>query len=323
MKGLFCWLASVALTLAISARARASSLPIDTDVVKKSLVFLYYTRDGGLLQEVGTGFLVGIPRKSDPTQIYLAIVTARHVVDPQWAGCSWSDPRVLTARVNTNNYKSGDREIGVWETSFNLVANGQTTWFVHSDDRIDLAVIPIDSKIAEAMVRNETKFISLSDFGTEEEIDKFKIGIGDEIISAGLVPELLDARRNYPAFKFGRVSNVFREPMKMRCEAATPQKPATPIKDRLGWLLAGNFVTGNSGSPVYLLPIEFTIAPPLQFNGPRTMLLGVLSGTIEGADLGMMVPVESIFDIVKEHYPDGDLYRGDLKDKPPVTAPPR
>jgi hypothetical protein len=54
------------------------------------------------------------------------------------------------------------------------------------------------------------------------------------------------------------------------------------------------------------------------------MLLGLLSGSIEGADLGEMVPEEFIFDVIKEHYPAADLYRGSPKDRPTVTPdPPR
>jgi len=101
----------------------------------------------------------------------------------------------------------------------------------------------------------------------------------------------------------------------MRCE------PTSTPMSRLSWIVAGNFVGGNSGSPIFLLPIEFTLAPPLQFNGPRTMLLGLLSGSIEGADLAEMVPVEFIFEVIQHYYPDGDLYRGSDKDKPQgVTA---
>jgi hypothetical protein len=158
----------------------------------------------------------------------------------------------------------------------------------------------------------------LSDFATQQEIEKFKIGVGDGIISAGLVPELFDVKRNYPAFKFGRISNVLDEAMKMRCERVA----SSPPKDRMSWIIAGNFVGGNSGSPIFLLPLEFTLGPPLQYNGPRPMLLGVESGIIEGADLADMAPIEFVFDVIERIYPNADLYRGDPKDRPKESGTP-
>lgn len=185
------------------------------------------------------------------------------------------------------------------------------TWFAHHDDRIDIAIIPIENP-DELRKGNDVMPLHLSDFATRQELEKFKIGVGDGIISAGLVPELFDAKRNYPAFKFGKISNVLDEPIRMRCE----RTDSSPPKDRVSWIIAGNFVGGNSGSPVFLLPLEFTLGAPLQYNGPRPMLLGVESGIIEGADLAEMAPIEPVVDILERIYPDGDLYRGDEKDKP-------
>lgn len=51
------------------------------------------------------------------------------------------------------------------------------------------------------------------------------------------------------------------------------------------------------------------------------MLLGVLSASLEGADLAEMAPVEYVFEIIKANYPDADLYRGDVKDKPKPQPP--
>jgi hypothetical protein len=79
-------------------------------------------------------------------------------------------------------------------------------------------------------------------------------------------------------------------------------------------------VGGNSGSPIYLLPLDFTLGPTLQYNGLRPMLIGLLSATIHGADLAEMVPIEYVFEIIKQYFPDADLYRGDLKDKPNTTS---
>ncbi|HWF39921.1 MAG TPA: hypothetical protein VG322_15465 [Candidatus Acidoferrales bacterium] len=292
--------------LACGIESHAQGLPINTDVVKKSVVFLYENN----LANAATGFVVGIPLKNNPDMVKLAIVTARHVVDPQWAGCKNPNPQTLAVRVNTKEYTPGEGKPGLWLGNAVLVtATGQQTWFANTDSRVDAAVIPIDAPAL--LLANDVAYINLSDFGTPEEIKKFSIGTGAGILSAGLVPYLSDAPRNYPAFKFGRVSNVLDEPLqKSRCG------PGSPPISTWTWLLAGNFVGGNSGSPIFLLPLDFTLGGGLQYTGPRPMLLGLLSASVEGADLAEMVPVEFLFEIIEKNYPDADLYRGDIKNKP-------
>jgi|SRR5437667_8381383 len=97
-------LISIALLMivfaSVSEITSAGTLPIDTDVIKRSVVFLVYP-DGS---DGGTGFIVGIPLKADPAHMHVAIVTARHIVDPQWAGCSFNNPQSILLRVNKKNF---------------------------------------------------------------------------------------------------------------------------------------------------------------------------------------------------------------------------
>lgn len=284
--------------------AFTQALPINTDVVSKSVVFLYDTAHSS----EATGFFVGIPIKAQPGMIKLAIVTARHVVDPQWAGCSTPNPQQIFARLNVKDYRPGQNKPGTAVGNVILIVNGKNNWFTSDDNSVDAAVIPIDQPAL--VMANDVAYINLSDFGTEDEIKKWSIGTGAGIISAGLVPALANAPRNYPAFKFGRVSNVLDEPLQeSRCGAGSR------VTSTWTWLIAGNFVGGNSGSPIFLLPLDFTLGGGLTYQGPRPMLLGLLSATIGGADLAEMVPVEYLFQIIAKNYPDADLYRGDLKDK--------
>ena len=88
-----------------AVRMRGSSMPFNVGIVKKSMVFLYYPKEKDF--EVGTGFLVDIPSKEDPKRSFVAIVTARHIVDPKWEGCSWGNPQEIYARVNVKNFKVG------------------------------------------------------------------------------------------------------------------------------------------------------------------------------------------------------------------------
>jgi hypothetical protein len=281
--------------LAPPRQTTLSHLRPDTEVVR-SLVFLNYRYEHDSFQVVGTGFLIAIPVTGDPAHSHLAIVTARHIIDPQWAGCSWSNPDAVTLRI------------GIWQDSFPLERNGQRTWLAHPDEKVDVAVIPVDKKLGRIRDK-DVRTLRISDFATKDEIETFRIGMGANIISAGLVPDLQDGRRNYPEFILGKVSDVSDAPVQLRCGTG-------PLKDRLGWIIAGKFVPGNSGSPVFLMPLEFGWGPPVRLNAPRKMILGLVAGNIERAGFGEMVPIEYVFEVIAKYYPDADLYRGSAKDKP-------
>jgi hypothetical protein len=285
----------VAVFVAPAVRVGGSSMPFNVGIVKKSIVFLYYPR--GKEFEVGTGFLVDIPVRDDPQHSFIAIVTARHIVDPKSAGCSWANPSEIYVRVNVKNFKAGQKENGVDELSLALVNAGKNVWYASLNDRVDVAVIPVSSTHVEELLRNDVRFIPVADFATKAETENYKVGIGDQIVTAGLVPALLDAQRNYPAFKFGRISNIPEEPINMKCTQADKAMP------REVWLIAGNFVGGNSGSPIYLLP-------PVPSAVHRVMLIGILAGAIPDVDLGQMVPSEYVFDVIQAHYPTANLFRG-------------
>src|ERR1700690_1281006 len=96
MRGMLAILLAVALSTP-AQQTTPSSLPVDAEVVKKSLVFLTYEHDD--FEVVGTGFLIAIPVIGDPAHPHVAIVTSRHFIDPQWAGCSWPNPSALTVRI--------------------------------------------------------------------------------------------------------------------------------------------------------------------------------------------------------------------------------
>jgi hypothetical protein len=276
-------------------RVNGSSMPFNVGAVLKSVVFLYYPTPPTF--EVGTGFLVQIPSKADPKRSSVVIVTARHLVDPAWEACGRPNPLTISARVNVKNFKLGQKEDATDDIRLDLGTGQKTYWYKSTDDLADVAVIPVSEANVAHLLQNDVQFLPVSDFATNAETENYKVGIGDEIVTAGLVPELLTTIRNYPAFKFGRISNIPKEPIVMMCEKGDKQLP------RDVWLLAGNFVGGNSGSPVFLLP-------PTPSAAHRVMLIGIIAGAIPGVDLGSMVPSEYVFNVIQAHYPNGNLYRG-------------
>jgi hypothetical protein len=146
--------------------------------------------------------------------------------------------------------------------------------------------------------------VRISDFPTAEELKKFKAG--DDIVSAGLLLGASGKKRNYPIFKFGNVSSIPEESADApRCGQAT-QSHALKL-----WFVAASLVEGNSGSPIYYSPPQFT-------GDRRAVLLGVQSIGFLGWDVAGMTPVQFVYDIIEMmKLPDMDLRRNVQPQQPP------
>jgi hypothetical protein len=241
-----------------------ASININVDAVQKSVIFLYAADPTGAVDKtkpIATGFFVEIPLTSDPRRAYRVIVTARHIVDPIWAKCPQTNPVMIYARLNKNSYKPGIDESGIDFIPIKLSDQGRTTWNHHADNDIDAAVILPTSQINYDLF--DTAAVPVSLFPTEEEL-AFQ-SIGDPVMSAGLMPGLTGNTRNYPIFKFGQISNIPPEDIETHC---TPQQPSFLVKV---WLIAANLVPGNSGSPIFHVPLG---GSGVSFGGTRPMLLG-------------------------------------------------
>lgn len=272
---------------------------INTDVVQKSIVFLYAAHQNGDLDSrhpLGTGFLV---RVGPPKSPHLLLITARHIVEPQWALCSSPNPEVLFARLNSNTFDPKRESSGVFYAKIPLRSAQGREFYVSDDELVDAAVIPVplEQFHDKDQWQGPITSISLAEFATEEELKTLEIGIS--IVSAGLVVDYLSDKRNYPIFKFGQISNIVDEPMWLSCE---PGKPA--LKSVKVWLIAANLIPGNSGSPIFSLSSG---SLGVSFGGMRTALIGVQSGSLVLADVAMMTPINYVTDIVTKHFPDATL----------------
>jgi hypothetical protein len=118
-------------------------------------------------------------------------------------------------------------------------------------------------------------------------------------MSAGLIPGLTGNNRNYPIFKFGQISNIPPEDIETHC---SPNLSAFSVKV---WLIAANLVPGNSGSPIFHVPLG---GSGFSFGGTRPMLLGLQSLSFLGADVAGMTPIKYVYDILQDiGFPDGEL----------------
>lgn len=287
-----------------------ASTPLATDAVQRAIVFLYAANTDGSANErspIGTGFLVAMHQKRSPTNIAVLLITARHIVEPDWAYCAGSRPNVLYVRINKKKYDPSKDSTGVEYLRVTLVANGQEKYLVSDDDKVDAAVVDFG---AMKYSQNDYDFVpmELAVFASADEIAK--LGIGDSIASAGLIPGRSGEKRNYPFFKFGNISSKPDEAVWANCDEKMPA-----LRRERVWFIAANLVGGNSGSPVFYLPLG-TGSMILGGNVNRVVLVGVQSLSFAGADIAGMTPIEDVFQIIAKSAPTYDLYRGDLDHKP-------
>jgi len=226
------------------------------------------------------------------------------VFDPAWAKCGQANPSVVYARMNKKSYKQGSNDSGFDFVPIQLTDRGMPTWRHHTSNDIDAAVM----QIAINQDQFDIELIPVELSPTDVEIAAQSIG--DPVMSAGLLPGLAGNTRNQPIFKFVQISNIPSEDIETHC---AQQLPSFPVKV---WLIAANLVPGNSGSPIFHVPLG---GSGVSFGGTRPMLLGVQSISFPNADIAGMTPINFVYEILQGMtLPDTDLHRGPL---PPTTSP--
>ena len=271
----------LAVSLAIPAQATVN---INIEYVQKSVVFLYGADAAGNVDStkpLGTGFIVQVPVASDPSKAYKLLVTARHMVDPEWAGCD-AQPQKMFLRLNKKDFDPSKGEVGTVDLDLSGEVNLAKQWFFSSDVEVDAAVAVLKGKLLDPY---DVGGVYISDFPTPDEVKNFKAG--DDVVSAGLLPGKSGKKRNYPFFKFGNLSSI-------PDESADPPScgAASPSHSLKLWFVAANLVPGNSGSPIYF--------SPRPFSDVRAMFLGVQSISFLGWDIAGMTPAQYVYDIISK-----------------------
>jgi hypothetical protein len=310
------WIVTLLISTVLSASA---SLTINAEAVKKSAVFIYPADANGLVEAtkpLGTGFFVFVPYAGRPGG-YLLLVTARHILNPAWAGCPQAALSKIFLRLNLAVYDPTGTDKGVEFFPVDLTGSDhKTKEFESSDPQIDGAVVVLN---ANDFVGGKYDYapVPISAFATEEEISL--LGTGDSIVSAGLVPGAQGERRNYPVFKFGEISNVMDEPFVTQCVSGSTAQVPEKV-----WLLSVNLYPGASGSAIFYTPPG---SAGILFGAPvgRPCLIGVQSSSLLAADISAMTPIGPVFKIIEGlRLPNADLFRGVRPAPQPVTptAPP-
>jgi len=150
-----------------------STFNINLETIRRSVVYLHIRDNLGQLKEAGTGFLISVPTKSDPTRGYDLLVTARHIADPAWAGCP-AQAGQLTAVFNRKDYNPAADATGTIEVSL-VPRPGTSIWTFPSDDSVDIAVTVLDGNQFDKL-GVENQGVRISDFPSKDELKQINSG---------------------------------------------------------------------------------------------------------------------------------------------------
>jgi hypothetical protein len=167
----------------------------------------------------GTAFFVSV--SSDIRfQLYTYLVTAKHcVIDAQKYGD-------IFIRVNR---RDGEMDL----------IKIEAPWIFPEDPSVDLAVLPMGVQLD----RHDAKFVDHSMIASEDSLKQHYIGIGDDVVIAGLFTRRSGRKKNIPIVRIGNI-------------AAMPDEPLSDSITGLlyhAYLLEARSIGGLSGSPVFAM----------------------------------------------------------------------
>jgi hypothetical protein len=271
-------------------------------VIPESVLFLYADLhdDQGSIVHVpsATAFILCVPHRKDGTQMQNSfvrfLVTARHVLDPEWAHCQGKNPTSITIRMNK-------RAGGVGYETVLLEVNHKRRFLTPSDDTSDVAVLFLDRTLIPNLDTYKFFDIPFRLMPTQAETEAFHKS--QKIMTAGLQPQFPGERENLPIFRDGLLSNTPTEAVNVSCGGSK----TTPLHT---WFLTAMIPKGVSGAPVFSIVNRGPGAP-------LPVLVGIQSIAWPDQGVAGMTPSPVLADFVhdlldKAHF-DVDFYRGPEK----------
>jgi len=234
--------------------------------IKKVVTFIFLAdTQGNLMKDptsgnplpYGTGFFVFVKNPSG-TGGYGYLVTAKHVLKSP----NGDDLSRVFLRLDK---KQGDAEF----VAINLVENGKSVVYTHSDPTVDIAVVPAlpPSDIYDFKMIPEEMLSDADSF------KQFNIAEGTEVFFTGLFISHYGDHHNEPIVRFGRVSMLPKERIAWQEDAAKPAQYAEL------YLLETQSYGGNSGSPVFFYLGSDRIPGSIIVGSPVVKLAGIMKGS--------------------------------------------
>ncbi len=219
--------------------SQAKPLPWD---IPESVYFVYKGGDSGPgdagRQPIATAFVLSVPG-IDHRRFVRFLVTARHVVDPEWARCSKKNPLSISLRLNR---RSG----GTGYVSVSLLTRDTRRYFTPSDSTADLAIIPLEEGLIPNLDEYKIIDVPFRLLPTDAETGEFRAD--QPVITARVPPWPSNGLSSYPVFDAGILSKMPAETVKVQCSTATERQPSKSLHL---WFIDAGTPQGASGAPVY------------------------------------------------------------------------
>jgi hypothetical protein len=199
----------------------------------------------------------------------------------------------------------------VWEIEGSEMFGPLTEWLFHDDPSNDVAVHPFMAPNEQYMFVSATK----ESWATADVIAQEKIGIGDDLIIAGLFAAQVGRDMNRPIVRTGNI-------------AAMPDEPLRHTESGLyfeGYLAEVRSVGGLSGSPVWFVITPARVMPGSTIPERRLhfYLLGLVRGhwkkdgewladfageetDVLNTGIAIVTPIQKAIDIIES---DGEIDR--------------
>jgi hypothetical protein len=196
----------------------------------------------------------------------------------------------------------------------------KSEWIYPDNEAVDLAVL-LDREMLPATL--EYTSVPLEMFATDELIQREEIGIGDNLVIAGLFTQRYGTQRNLPIVRTGILASMPQERL---------QDEGTGLKYD-AYLAEVRSLGGLSGSPVYVVldPLRLIKGIPEKRFQHRTYLLGLIRGhwdygkksesidfereELEAVNMGMAIvtPIQELFAMLNSEEFTAERGRHDLE----------
>ena len=281
--------------------AEARALPW---AIPESVYFIYKGHHTGSLSPrqppVATAFVLSVPDHNHERYLRF-LVTARHVVDPQWAHCSEQNPASIDLRLNRRNG-------GVGYETVALRSGAVRRYYTPLDSTADIAVIPLDESLIPGL--GDYKFIDVPFRLLLTESEMQTVRADQAVMTARPSSQPSGELNNYPVFDGGVLSKMPSETVGVRCGIAQDPESTTRAQTRLlhVWFITAGIPQGVSGAPVYASIARRSGA------GDTPVLLGVQSVAWPDKGIAGITTSPALGDLIRSALArsklDLDFYRG-------------
>lgn len=195
--------------------------------LKRGITFVCIEKNS-VYEEIGTGFFCQVLLEDLPTQAHTFFVTAKHILENENGFFE-----KIFLRLNTKDGTTSYFELPIKDKIF-----------FDEDQTVDLAVIGCtpNREIYDYAVLPAEKL------GDKDLLEKFKVIEGDDVFFAGLFLAHKGYHKNTPIFRYGKIALITDEKIPWKShEDDIPQLSELILIDC-------HTFSGNSGSPVFILP---------------------------------------------------------------------